>query len=176
MIHQAGPEIPSVPLATQSGDRLNIVVVGAGLGGLLAAIGLAQDGHQITILEQATTFGEVGAGMRLPPNCTKILRRWGVDTTYLKKTYSNGNRFLRYDNGALLADMSHGIPELDFGGSYLMIHRVDYHSTLLEKAKSLGVVIRNGSQVKTYNWETPAAFLPDGEVVEADLLVIADGM
>lgn len=176
MIHQTGAEASPTPLATQPEDKLNILIIGAGLGGLLAAIGLAQDGHKITILEQATSFGEVGAGMRLPPNSTKILRRWGVDTTYMKKTYSNGNRFLRYDDGALLADMSHGIPELDFGGSYLMIHRVDYHLTLLEKAQSLGVVIRNGYQVKEYDWEAPAAILPDGEAVGADLLVIADGM
>lgn len=176
MIQQDAPEaLPTLPLGNATGDKLDIVIVGAGLGCLLAAIGLAQDGHHITVLEQATSFGEVGAGMRLPPNCFKILRRWGVDTTYLKKTYSNGNRFLRFDSGALLADMSHGVPEFDFGGSYLMIHRVDYHLTLLEKAQSLGITIRNGCQVKNYDWETPAAILPDGESVKADLLVVADG-
>ncbi|KAM6510042.1 hypothetical protein FALCPG4_017673 [Fusarium falciforme] len=69
---------------SRDGSKLDIVVVGAGLGGLLAAIGLALDDHRVTVLEQAASFGEVGAGMRIPPNCFKILRRWGVDTTYLK--------------------------------------------------------------------------------------------
>lgn len=157
------------------GVRLDVVVVGAGLGGLLAAIGLALDNHRVTIFEQATSFGEVGAGMRIPPNCFKILRRWGVDITYLKKTYSNGNRFLRYDDGSTLADMPHGVPELDFGGSYLMVHRADYHSVLLDRARALGVVIRGGHRVEEYDWNAPAAIVQGGLRVPADLIVIADG-
>jgi salicylate hydroxylase len=158
-----------------SGNKFDIVIVGAGLGGLLASIGLALDGHRVTILEQAASFGEVGAGMRIPPNCSKILRRWGVKTTYLKKTHSNGNRFVRYDNGALLADMPHGVPELDFGGSYLMVHRADYHAVLLERALELGVVIRAGNRVEGYDWDAPAAILQGGETVRGDLVVVADG-
>jgi salicylate hydroxylase len=127
------------------------------------------------LLEQATTFGEVGAGMRIPPNCFKILRRWGIDATYLKKTHSNGNRFLRYDNGALLADMPHGVPELDFGGSYLMVHRADYHSLLLQKALALGVRVRGGCRVDEYDWDAPAAIVQGGERVTGDLVVVADG-
>ena len=163
-------------VASQDGsNKLDIVIVGAGLGGLLVSIGLALDGHRVTILEQATSFGEVGAGMRMPPNCSKILRRWGVNTTYLKKTHSNGNRFVRYDNGALLADMPHGVPELDFGGSYLMVHRADYHTVLLERALELGVVIRAGNRVDEYDWDAPAAILQGGEKVHGDLVVVADG-
>ncbi|UPK95695.1 hypothetical protein LCI18_006630 [Fusarium solani-melongenae] len=161
---------------SRDGGKLDIVVVGAGLGGLLAAIGLALDQHRVTVLEQAASFGEVGAGMRIPPNCFKILRRWGVDTTYLKKTHSNGNRFLRYDSGALLADMPHGVPELDFGGSYLMVHRADYHSVLLQRALDLGVCIKDGCRVEGYDWNAPAAIVQGGDKVTGDLLVIADGV
>ena len=113
--------------------------------------------------------------MRVPPNCFKVLNRWGIDMTYMKKTYSNGNRFLRYTDGATLADMSHGIPEWEFGGSYLMVHRADYHNVLLEKAKSLGVVIRGLSRVDDYDWESPAAILADGTRFSGDLLIVADG-
>lgn len=164
------PETP--PL---SGDTLKIVIIGAGIGGLLASIGLRLDGHNVIILEQATSFGEVGAGMRIPPNSFKILHRWGIDLTYMKKTYSNGNRFLRYDDGAILADMPHGIPEWDFGGSYLMIHRADYHKILLDKALELGVVIRGSTRVDDYEWSTQTAIVNGGERVQGDLLVIADG-
>ncbi|KAH7350130.1 hypothetical protein B0T11DRAFT_290613 [Plectosphaerella cucumerina] len=172
------PELAPEPASdAPSGPHpLSIVVVGAGLGGLLASIGLALDGHRVTVLEQATTFGEVGAGMRIPPNCSRILRAWGVDTTYLKKTHSNGNRFLRYDNGALLADMPHGVPELDFGGSYLMVHRADFHSALLARALALRVEVRGGQRVEEYDWDAPAALTHGGERVDGDLLVIADGV
>ncbi|WAO95592.1 FAD-binding-3 domain-containing protein [Fusarium falciforme] len=161
---------------SRDGSKLDIVVVGAGLGGLLAAIGLALDDHRVTVLEQAASFGEVGAGMRIPPNCFKILRRWGVDTTYLKKTHSNGNRFLRYDSGALLADMPHGVAELDFGGSYLMVHRADYHSVLLQRALALGVCIKGGCFVERYDWNAPAAIVQSSDKVTGDLLVITDGV
>lgn len=154
---------------------MRVVIVGSGIGGLLAGIGLRLDGHEVTILEQAASFGEVGAGMRIPPNSFKILRRWGIDLTYMKTTYSNGNRFLRFDNGATLADMPHGIPEWDFGGSYLMVHRADYHSILLDKAVQVGVVVRPSSRVTEYDWTQPAAVLSDGSKEAADLVVVADG-
>jgi salicylate hydroxylase len=71
--------------------------------------------------------------------------------------------------------MPHGIPEWDFGGSYLMIHRSDYHAVLLEKAKELGVEIRASCRVDEYDWEGPAAIVQGGLRVEGDLVVVADG-
>ncbi|KAF5010116.1 hypothetical protein FDECE_3702 [Fusarium decemcellulare] len=164
------------PSPSLQGDKFSVVIVGAGIGGLLASIGLRLDGHNVTILEQASEFGEVGAGMRIPPNSFKILHRWGIDLTYMKKTYSNGNRFLRYDTGETLADMPHGVPELDFGGSYLMVHRADYHSVLLAKALELGVAVRGSSKVDGYNFDVPEAILDTGEKFSADVLVVADGV
>ncbi|CAK7223164.1 hypothetical protein SCUCBS95973_005085 [Sporothrix curviconia] len=162
--------------SSSSTSPLHIVVVGAGIGGLLAAIGLRADGHSVVVLDQATTFGEVGAGMRIPPNSFKLLHRWGIDLTYMKKTYSNGNRFLRFDDGRVIADMPHGIPEWDFGGSYLMVHRADYHTVLLDKARASGIEIRGNARVDGYDWDAPAAILADGTRVTGDLLVVADGV
>ena len=166
------PESPETPLHR---DPFNIIVVGAGIGGLLAAIGLRLDGHEVILLEQSSSFGEVGAGIRIPPNTFKILHRWGIDLTYMKKTYSSGNQFLRYKDGATLAHMPHGVPEWDFGGSYLTVHRADYHSVLLDKAVTLGVDIRGASRVVDYDWGAPAAILEGGGSVRGDLIVIADG-
>lgn len=113
--------------------------------------------------------------MRLPPNAFKILHRWGVDFTYMKKTYSNGNRFLRYDSGNVISNMPHGTPEWDFGGSYLMVHRADYHRTLLEKTLESQVDVRKDSKVVEYNWDSPAVKLQNGTWVYADVLIVADG-
>lgn len=156
-------------------QHLRVIIIGAGIGGLLAAIVLGQDGHDVTVLEQAAEFGEVGAGLRIPPNSFKLLHRWGIDLTFMKKTYSNGNRFLRWDDGQILQHMSHGIPEWDFGGSYLMAHRADYHAVLLEKALELQIDVRKDSRVDEYFWDLPAVKLQTGEQIDGDLLIAADG-
>lgn len=57
---------------------LNVVVVGCGLGGLAAAYALAKAGHQVTILEDAPAIGEVGAGIQVSPNLSRLLIRWGL--------------------------------------------------------------------------------------------------
>lgn len=57
---------------------LHVLVVGGGLGGLAVAIALKQKGHQVTVLEAASKLGEVGAGIQVPPNCVRHLKRFGV--------------------------------------------------------------------------------------------------
>lgn len=57
---------------------LNIVIVGAGIGGLTAGLALSLHGHTVTVLESASALSEVGAGLQMAPNATRILRRLGV--------------------------------------------------------------------------------------------------
>ena len=57
---------------------LNVVIVGAGIGGLATAYLLGKAGHHVTILESAAELSEVGAGIQLSPNATRLLSRWGL--------------------------------------------------------------------------------------------------
>lgn len=57
---------------------LNITVCGAGIAGLCAGIGLAQQGHDVTILESAHELHAVGIGIHLPPNATLVLKHLGL--------------------------------------------------------------------------------------------------
>ena len=60
------------PMDTTDAD---VIVVGGGIGGLATALALARKGLRVTVLERSSEFGEVGAGMQIAPNCTRILRR-----------------------------------------------------------------------------------------------------
>jgi len=57
---------------------LNIIIIGCGLGGLAAAFALGKAGHRVQIIESAPTIGEVGAGIQVTPNVSRILIRWGL--------------------------------------------------------------------------------------------------
>jgi salicylate hydroxylase len=68
---------------------LNIIIVGGGLGGLTAALALAKSGHKVAVYDAAPAFGEAGAGIRVPPNSSRLLTRLGVNFDKIKKSKSS---------------------------------------------------------------------------------------
>ena len=59
-------------------DTPDVLVVGGGIGGLSAALALARKGIRVRLLESCKAFGEVGAGLQIAPNCTRILDEYGL--------------------------------------------------------------------------------------------------
>ncbi|MCB2069911.1 MAG: NAD(P)-binding protein, partial [Ottowia sp.] len=59
--------------------RPTALVVGGGIGGMAAAVALQRVGWRVSLLERAPEFTEVGAGVQLGPNVTRVLRAWGLD-------------------------------------------------------------------------------------------------
>ena len=76
-----------------SGKRLEVVVVGGGIGGLFAANALIAHGLNVTVYEQAPALGEIGAGVFLTPNSVRHLQRVGLGPS-VEKTGRQGRHRL----------------------------------------------------------------------------------
>jgi salicylate hydroxylase len=76
-----------IPARTDS--PLNVIVIGAGLGGLAAAIALRRQGHQVTVYERYDFAGEVGTSLSSTSNGSRFLDQWGVDIRSAKPVMLN---------------------------------------------------------------------------------------
>ncbi|KAI0405643.1 putative salicylate hydroxylase [Xylaria palmicola] len=123
---------------------LSVIVVGAGIGGLAIGLGLRKTGHNVG--EEIT---EVGAGIQLPPNATRILRRFGVlEETMRHATVLDRTSLRRWENDEELGSipLALGVEEL-FGAPLTVIHRADLQRILLNAAIGCGCEILKDQQV-----------------------------
>ena len=158
---------------------LDIIMVGCGLGGLGAAFCLTQAGHRVTVVESSPVIGEVGAGIQVGPNSSRLLRRWGLgrhlDGIAVKP---EGIAFRRYNTGERVGFTRWGeVMERDYDAPYYHIHRADLHKLLYDLVAP-HVTILLGSAVVRCNPDpaSPSVILKSGEVMRADLIVGADGV
>ncbi|KAF2453195.1 hypothetical protein BDY21DRAFT_388240 [Lineolata rhizophorae] len=176
--HLRGLDI--APRASDTGQeakvKLNIAISGAGLGGLASAIALRRRGHSVTVYEQVVELKEVGAGIQIPPNSSRLLLKWGVKfgNTVVQPCDIN---FRRWENGKIIG-LTKLVPDFSrsFDAPYYVIHRSDFHKAMAQQARDLGVVIECGKRVTDYDLEAPSLTMEDGNVYKADLIVAADGV
>lgn len=134
------------------------------------------ESHNQQHSQRNLTSTQVGAGIQIPPNSARLLRRWGV-FRYLEQsaTRPDSIKFRRWENGDVI-----GLTALDsefaenFGSPYHVVHRADFHKALHQRAIELGVQVRLNSRVVEYAGGS-SAVLQDGSVVDGDLVVAADG-
>ncbi|KAL6714819.1 hypothetical protein ACLMJK_007079 [Lecanora helva] len=161
-----------------AGPKLSVGIIGAGLGGLAAAIGIARAGHKVIIFEQASVLAEVGAGIQIPPNAALILKHYGL-LSKIESVSVRPNDFVirSYRNGTVLNRLN-VLPyaEERYGVPYLHIHRADYHKIFVTEAKSLGVEMRLGSVVTSIDFNEGLIRVRDKPDSKCDLILGCDGL
>ncbi|KAH7237940.1 hypothetical protein B0J15DRAFT_516523 [Fusarium solani] len=160
---------------------LNIVVIGAGLGGLAAALSVKQESpdHDVLLVESAPVLAEIGAGLQLTPNATRLLLRWGLKPG-LEKLASSPEEFLvrRFDGRKLLGERQNFAAEMldKYRSPYWDMHRADLQLAMFERAKRLGVRFQFGTLVKDVDLSIPQLTTDKGDKITGDLVIAADGL
>jgi salicylate hydroxylase len=159
--------------------RPDVIVVGGGIGGLSAAFALTRKGLRVRVLERSAEFGEVGAGIQIAPNCTRILNTYGLlDDAKALGVLPVGMLMKDALDGTVLTRLDLNDMERRYGTPYMVIHRSDLHGLFLKACQNAGVDLRTGQHVTEYENQQDGArvMLADGEVHEARLVIAADGL
>ncbi|MFN2495438.1 MAG: FAD-dependent monooxygenase [Pseudonocardiaceae bacterium] len=159
-------------------ERIRIAIVGAGISGLTLALALSRYGLRCHVFEQARLLGEVGAGVQLAPNSTRLLHRVGLRSRLRRVAVRpDAIEMRRWDDDVVLRRTPLGAAcEQHFGAPYYTVHRADLHQTLLEHlaAGTLHLGLRcTGVREGATGVQVQFA---DGSSTTADLVVGADGI
>jgi salicylate hydroxylase len=157
--------------------QLNVVIVGAGIAGLSTAIALQRKGHIITVLERHLACQALGGPVGLSSNATRVLIEYGMEEIMTKKNARLRNIIYqrRYDTGKILGSRTSDESLKAYGYPLWALARYRLQETLAQVAKERGVKIRFGCLVVAVDLDKPAVTLKDGEILEADLIIGADG-
>ena len=160
--------------------RQQVLIAGGGIGGLAAAVACTQHGVPVQLLERAAQLSEVGAGIQIGPNVTRILQAWGLqDALACVAAFPERLQARDAQTGQLLGRLRLGErARALYGAPYATIHRADLHALLLDAAKAAGVQIALGQTIAGWSESTEGvvAQSASGQGWQADALVGADGV
>ncbi|WP_151479413.1 FAD-dependent monooxygenase [Streptomyces albicerus] len=157
---------------------MRAIVVGAGIGGLAATLSLRRAGHEVTLAEQTSQFTEIGAGIQLAPNATRVLRRLDLlDTVAAQAVHPSHLTFRTWSDGAEICRYLLGREaEEEFGAPYLLLHRADLHQALAAAVPPRSVRLNTAVVGIDQDDESACVTTASGERLRADLVVAADGI
>ena len=141
-----------------------VIIAGAGIGGLTAALAIAQRGFAVTVFEQAQRLEEVGAGIQLSPNASRILIALGLGEQLRRHVVAPEElRVMNARTARMLARAPLGaVAEKRYGAPYWVIHRGDLQAVLIEAVRAHpDIVLHLGTRVEDF------ATQDDGVIISA---------
>ena len=119
------------------------IIVGAGIGGLAAALALLRAGHHVRVIEQSAALGEVGAGLSITPNASKALAYLGLadELARIGSTPTAGS-LRHYRTGEDLVRLPQDRSRERYGYPLYHVHRADLHQVLLSAVTLSTTILR----------------------------------
>ena len=159
----------------------NMLIAGGGIGGLAAALACSRAACRVRLLERTDAFGEVGAGIQLGPNVTRLLHGWDLSGALAEVAAFPSHLQVRdAASGREVGVLRLAASALQrYGAPYATLHRADLHALLLDEVRqqttaelTLDCALAGFSQTP----DLVSVQLAAGPMLEADVLVGADGL
>jgi 2-polyprenyl-6-methoxyphenol hydroxylase-like FAD-dependent oxidoreductase len=157
---------------------LRVLIAGGGIGGITTALALRQRGIDAVLFEQAEAFREVGAGIQLSANATRVLRTLGLGEPLARVgIYPEGRDYRAWDTGERVFWTPLGEQaEVHFGAPYYQVHRADLLGILVNALGDTGIHLNAHVQALEQDGHSVTMTLANGRTVTGDVLVGADGI
>ena len=157
---------------------LKIGIAGGGVGGLAAAIALRQQGHEVTVFEQAKGFSKVGADINLTPNVVRAIDGLGAGAAIRERGARPTFRISRdWDTGQETSRLGMSdVAEQQYGAPQVTIHRSDIINALAEQFPMAQIQFGKRIRSLTHNSDGVTLQFEDGDQASFDVVVGADGI
>lgn len=153
-----------------------VTIIGAGIGGLSAAIAIERVGHKVTVCERAPALHEVGAGIALWPNAFLALDRIGVGKQVRDVAGPAVDALLRRRDGRVLQRLPAGEIQARYGAPFVTLHRAELQAALAVAFGHERILLDHELMSHQSDVDGVHAIFTNGEVLESDMLIGADGL